>query len=259
MRILRGDLGADPTTDLKLSDSSVVQTNAQRRPSAFLGYSATARTKEFGHKALDLTPIKGRGRVEHTSPKDSRNERRTIMISDLRRATFTTCLAIGAALVVLTSTARADRDEGKDRRGEGPSAGATGARGMRMGIAGGRHGANRTGERRESASRRGGWAPQGGQRTRAGTRAGESASGPRPVIATARGIAAWPIMGKRSGARPATLSIATSRIPGAAPADAGTDMPTIAVARAPGLRTRPQVRGPWWATGTSRPPRPRNT
>jgi hypothetical protein len=73
------------------------------------------------------------------------------MISDLRRATFTTCLAIGAALVVLASSARADRNEGKDRRGEGHSRWSHWRSRHEDGDRGRAHGAHRSGGSRELA------------------------------------------------------------------------------------------------------------
>jgi hypothetical protein len=73
------------------------------------------------------------------------------MIFDLRRATFTACLAIGAALVVLASSARADRDEGQDRRGEGHSRWSHWRSRDKDGDRGLALGAHRRGESRESA------------------------------------------------------------------------------------------------------------
>jgi hypothetical protein len=80
-------------------------------------------------------------------------------------------------------------------------------------------------------------------RTRAGRRAGEAASAPRLVIAQTRGSAAQPIIGAAIWSTGGGAIIATSRtleeatsVSGArspivaAAADAGTDMPTTAVA-----------------------------
>jgi hypothetical protein len=73
------------------------------------------------------------------------------MISNWRRATFTACLAIGAVLFVLASSARADRDEGKGRRAEGYSRFSHWRSRHENGNRGRTRGAHRSGGSRESA------------------------------------------------------------------------------------------------------------